>query len=263
MMTLSLMLRAIAIVFVVAIVPARAAENAAAVALFDKGDYIAAAKAAADAGGATNLALAARATLADASLRETPCLECLQRAEALARRTIAADPNILEGHIHLAVALGYQARIIGPFRARFARFPEQAKAEIETALRLAPDSHWALSAAGGFNIEVVRSGGRFLGGLLYGANFEDGVSYFQRAIAADPENPLIKLQYALALTSYVFDARRAEIAAVLDSCSRTKPGNLYEEAMKGRAAELLALLNQNKRTEFLVLARRYQGFPDS
>lgn len=261
-MTLSPTLRAIAIVLTVAIVPARAAENPAAFALFEKGNYLPAAKAAADAGGAANLALAARATLADASLRETPCLECLQNAEALARRAIAADPSNMEGHIHLAVALGYQARIIGPFRARFARFPEQAKQEIETALTLAPNNHWALSAAGGFNIEVVRSGGRFLGNILYGATFENGVSYFNKAIAADPENPLIKLQYALALTGYSFDERRAEIAAVLDSSVRAKPGNIYEEAMRQRAGRLLALLNENKRDEFLVLARRYQGFPE-
>jgi tetratricopeptide (TPR) repeat protein len=260
-MTLSLVLRAIAMIFFVAIVPARAADNASA-ALFAKGDYLAAAKAGAAEGTATSLALAARATLADATLRDAPCLECLKNAEALARRAIAADPNNMEGHIHLAVALGYQARIIGPIRARFARFPEQAKEEIETALRLAPNSHWALSAAGGFNIEVVRSGGRLLGSLLYDASFENGVAYFHRAIVADPENPLIKLQYALALTGYSFDARRAEITAVLDACMRDMPGNVYEQAMKERAGRLLALLSENKVDDYLVLARRYQGFPN-
>jgi tetratricopeptide (TPR) repeat protein len=243
-------------------VPAWAAENGSA-ALFAKGDYLAAAKAGAAEGTATSLALAARAILADATLRDAPCLECLQNAEALARRAIAADPNNMEAHIHLAVALGYQARIIGPIRARFQGFAEQAKQEIETALRLAPNSHWALSAAGGFNIEVVRSGGRLLGSLLYGASFEDGVAYFHKAVAADPENPLIKLQYALSLTGYSFDALRAEIAAVLESCSRAKPENSYEQAMKERAARLLALLNANKREEYLALARRYQGFPDT
>jgi tetratricopeptide (TPR) repeat protein len=257
-----LALRAIAVMVMVAMVPAMAAENGSA-ALFAKGDYLAAAKAGAAEGTATSLALAARATLADATLRDAPCLECLQKAEALARRAIAADPNKMEAHIHLAVALGYEARIIGPIRARFQRFPEQAKQEIETALKLAPNSHWALSAAGGFNIEIVRSGGRLLGSLLYGSSFEDGVAYFHKAIAADPENPLIKLQYALSLTGYSFDAQRAEIAAVLDSCSRAKPENSYEQAMKERAARLLALLNANKREEFLVLARRYQGFPDT
>jgi cytochrome c-type biogenesis protein CcmH/NrfG len=189
-------------------------------------------------------------------------MECLQNAERLARQAIAADHDNMEGHIHLAVSLGYQARIIGPIRARFARFPEQAQDAVETALRLAPNNHWALSAAGGFNIEVVRSGGRLLGNLLYGASFENGVSYFQRAIAADPENPLIKLQYALALTGYAFNARRAEIAAALDASEHAKPGNVYEEAMRERAGRLLALLNENKVDEYLVLARRYQGFPD-
>jgi hypothetical protein len=261
-MMLSRCLRAIvALCLCVALQPVRAADNAA-LAMFEKGDYLGAAKAAAAEGSATSLALAARATLADATLRDRPCMECLQNAERLARQAIAVDPNNMEGHIHLAVSLGYQARIIGPIRARFARFPEQAQQGIETALRLAPNNHWALSAAGGFNIEVVRSGGRFLGNLLYGATFENGVAYFHKAIAADPENPLIKLQYALALTGYSFDARRAEIAAVLDSSVRAKPGNVYERAMGERAGRLLALLNENKRDEFLVLARRYQGFPD-
>jgi tetratricopeptide (TPR) repeat protein len=260
-MLLSRCLRAVILILCIVGAPARAAENAA-LAMFEKGDYLAAAKAGATEGTASSLALAARATLADATLRDTPCMECLQNAEALARRAIAVDPNNMEGHIHLAVSLGYQARIIGPIRARFARFPEQAKEEIETALRLAPNSHWALSAAGGFNIEVVRAGGRFLGNLIYGATFENGVSYFHKAIASDPENPLIKLQYALALTGYAFDARRAEIVAVLDSSVRSKPGNVYEEAMRQRANRLLALLNENKVGEYLVLARRYQGFPE-
>src|SRR6202008_1324254 len=121
---------------------------------------------------------------------------------------------------------------------------------------------WALSAAGGFNIEVVRSGGRFLGNLIYGATFENGVSYFQRAILADPENPTIKLQYALALTGFSFDARRTEIIAVLDASMRDPAGNVYEETMKQRAGRLLALLHQNRRDEYLALARRYQGYPE-
>jgi hypothetical protein len=260
-MLLSYRLRALFFILCIAIQPVRAAENTP-LAMFEKGDYLAAAKAGAAEGSAASLALAARATLADATLRDAPCLECLQNAEALARRAIAVDSNNWEGHIHLAVSLGYQARIIGPIRARFSRFPEQAKQEIETALRLAPSSHWALSAAGGFNIEVVRAGGRFLGNLLYGATFENGVSYFDKAITADPENPLIKLQYALALTGYSFDEKKTEIVAMLDSCVRAKPGNIYEEAMRQRGQRLLALLKGNKVDDYLALARKYQGFPE-
>jgi hypothetical protein len=47
-----------------------------------------------------------------------------------------------------------------------------------------------------------------------------------------------------------------------DSSVKAKPGNVYEEAMRQRAGRLLALLNENKVDDYLVLARRYQGFPN-
>ncbi len=240
--------------------PAWAAESSA-LALFEQGQYAKAIDTAAAEGGGVGLALAARATLAEASLRDAACFECLKRAEGFARQAIAADPNNLEGQLQLAVALGYQARIIGPLRARFQRFPEQARNAIETALRLEPNNPWALATARGFQIEVVRSGGRLLGNLFYSASFDDGVAYYQRAIGADPDNAVIKIQYALALTSYAFEARRVEIVAVLDSVTRGPAPDAYGKAMKVRAAQLLDLLNHDKREEYLTLAWRYLGFP--
>src|SRR6185503_13175423 len=239
---------------------ALAADNRA-LAMFEKGDYSACADAASKQNDAAGFALAARAVLAEASLRAGPCVDCLRRAEGFARQAIAADPNNLEGHLQLAVAIGYQARLIGPLRARFQRFPEQAKNAIDTALRLAPDDPWALSAAGGFNIEVVHSGGRFLGNLFYDASFDNGVAYFQRAIGKAPDNAVIKLQYALALTSYSFDARHDEIVAVIESVARGPAPDAYGKAMKDRAAGMLDLLQQNKRDDYLLLARRYLGYP--
>src|SRR5882672_4971839 len=96
------------------------AESSALV-LFEQGEYAKAIETAATEGGAVGFALAARAGLAEASLHDTACFECLKRAEGFARQAIAADPNNLEGQLQLAVALGYQARIIGPLRARFQR----------------------------------------------------------------------------------------------------------------------------------------------
>jgi|SRR5262245_41473658 len=245
---------------VLAAAPVLAADNRA-VMLFQNGDYLAAADAAAMEGDAAGYALAARAVLAEASLRESPCVECLKRAESYARQAIAADGNNLEGQLQLALALGYQARLVGPLRARFQRFPEQARTAIDTALRLAPDDPWALSLAGAFNIEVVRSGGRLLGNFFYSASFDDGVTYFQRAIGQDPDNPVIKLQYALSLTSYAFESRRNEIVAVLQSVTKGPASDAYGKAMKQRAAGLLDLLLAGKREEYLIVARRYLGFP--
>src|SRR6185312_14198347 len=48
---------------------------------------------------------AASAALADATTRPSPCLDCLYRAEEFARKAIAADPRLVEGHVYLAVAM--------------------------------------------------------------------------------------------------------------------------------------------------------------
>jgi hypothetical protein len=248
------------LLFALGITTATAADNTP-LALYESGDYAAAADAASKQGSAAGYALAARAVVAEASLRDAPCMECFKRAEALARQAIAADANYLEGQLQLVVALGYQARLMGPLRARFQRLPEQAQNAIETALHLAPDDQWALSAAGGFNIEVVRMGGRLFGNLFYGASFDDGVAYFKRAIGKDPNNPVIKLQYALSLTSYAFDARRSEITAVLESAAHGPAADAYGKANRERAAGMLDLLQENKTEEYLLLAHRYLGFP--
>jgi hypothetical protein len=228
---------------------------------YEKGEYLAAAEEAAQEGGGPGFALAARATLADATLREMPCMPCLQKAEDYARRAIAADANYAEGYIELAIALGYEARLMGLLRARLNRFGEQAKDAIDMALQLKPDDPWAQAAAGGWNIEVVRLAGRVLASVLYGARFDEGIAHYRKALGADSSNLIISLQYALSLTSYAFEARRSEIAAVLDATAHGKAQDAYSEAIRGRAAKLLNLLESDKRADFLALARKYLGIP--
>src|SRR3954471_14145519 len=96
-------------------------------ALYAKGDYSKAEKAGEASHTAPGLAIAARAVLADAVLRDTPCMACLLRAEKLAREAIALDPHYAYGQLWLAVALGYQSRILGPIRSRLKDTPNQSK----------------------------------------------------------------------------------------------------------------------------------------
>ena len=111
------------------------------------------------AGTAAGLAIAARAAMADAMMKPAPCLECLKRGEDYARRAIAADEDAPDGHVWLAAALGYQARIVGLVRARLDNDPAQAKENLEDgAGKLDPDNAYALAALGGWNVEVVRAG---------------------------------------------------------------------------------------------------------
>ena len=134
--------------------------------LYVAGRYEDAMKAGTAAGTAAGYTVAARAALADATTRSSPCLDCLRRAEDFARRAIAADPHKPEGHIYLAVAMGYEARIVGPVWARAHNYPGHAKDELDAALAIDPKSPWALGALGGWNVEIVRTGRRHLGRLV-------------------------------------------------------------------------------------------------
>src|SRR5437762_12559089 len=96
-------------------------------ALYAKGDYSQAERAGEASHTAPGLAIAARAVLADGVLRDTPCLACFERAENLARQAVAADPHFAFGQVWLAVALGYQARIIGALKARMKNMPHQSR----------------------------------------------------------------------------------------------------------------------------------------
>jgi len=207
------------------------------------------------------LAVAARAAFAEANLSETPCLPCLDRVETYARRSIALDASHPDAFIYLAAALGYKARIVGPLTAQFRRYPEQAREAIDHALSVAPNDDWALAAKGAWHIEVVRNAGELLGRTLYGARVEMGKEYFYKAFAAEPDNLVTRFQFALSLSGYDFEANSGPVTAALDSIRMMEPRTMYEGIIKQRAERLLDLIKANKRSEYLALVNRYQGYP--
>jgi hypothetical protein len=206
------------------------------------------------------LALAARAALADAMLK-SPCLECIRRAEELAQKAIVLDPKLADGHVYLAVSLGYHARIIGKIRAQLDSYPQLAKRNLDLALASDPANAWALAARGGWNIEVVRGGGAALARWLYGATLEAGQRDFAAAFRSAPGNLVLRYQYALSLGGLDQDAYRDSIRDALTRASRATPGTAYEEFAQARARELLDALSRDDRGAFERLVRRDQGYP--
>ena len=156
--------------------------------IYASGRYEDAIKAGTVAGNAAGFAAAARATLAEATTRLLPCLVCLRRAEELARKSVAKDARLVDRHVYLAVAMGYEARIVGPVWARAHNYPGRAKDELDLALEIDPKSPWALGALGGWNVEVVRTGGDRLANWLYGATIDKGLTAFAAAFRVAPNN---------------------------------------------------------------------------
>jgi len=229
--------------------------------IYAAGRYEDAMKAGAAAGTAAGLTVAARAALADATTRGEPCLECLRRAEDFASKAVAADPRLADAHVYLAVAMGYEARVVGPVWARAHNYPGRAKDELDRALALDPKSPWALGALGGWNVEVVRTGGERLASWIYGATIDDGIASFAAAFKSAPDNLSVRYQYALSLSGYDTDRFRHEIDDALARVAKEKAATAYEAIAKKRAAELALLLKVGDRAGFDARVRKYQGYP--
>ena len=240
---------------------ARAATGDEVFALYAKGAYEQAVQAGEASHSAAGLAIAARAVLADEVLRDSPCMSCLERAERLARAAIAADPHQAFGHVWLAVALGYEARIIGAVRARFRDSPAQSKVALDAAVGEDPTNPYAVSALGGWHIEVVRGGGATLARVLYGATESKALNLFDRAIRLAPGNVAVRYQIALSLAGFDAEKYRARIAAELKAAESGTAETAYEKKIQDRAQELLGLLAPAAHDGFDSLVRKYQGFP--
>jgi len=230
-------------------------------ALYAKGDYEQAAQAGEASHTGAGLAIAARAVLADDVLRDEPCMPCLERAERLARAALAADPHQAFGHVWLAVALGYEARVIGIVRARLKDSPSQSRAALDAAVAEDPKNAYAVSALGGWHIEVVRGGGATLARFLYGASESEALGLFDRAARLTPGNVAVRYQIALALAGFDAEKYRGRIMTELKAAVSDTAETAYEKKIQGRAQELLGLFGPAPHDGFDALVRKYQGFP--
>jgi hypothetical protein len=229
--------------------------------LYADGQYEQAIKAGLTENDAPGFSAAARAALAEEASRDQPCLECLQKAESYARRAIAANPKLADGHVYLAISLGLESRIVGPVVARLNDYPGQAKNALDAALGADPKNAWALAALGGWNIEVVRNAGRSLANWLYDASLEKGFDLFQEAFKAAPENVTVRYQYALSLSNYDSVHYRDQIAEALNQAAYGKTETVYGHLVQKRAGELLDLLKNGTRAVYMARVRKFEGYP--
>ena len=210
---------------------------------------------------AEGYSVAARSELAEEQVRAAPCLECLRKAESFARRAIAADPKMPDGHIYVAVSLGYEARIVGVIEARLNGYAEEAKEQLDEALKFDPTSAWALAALGGWNIEIVRNGGDTLAELIYGATVQTGLSDFAKAFKLQPNNLVLRFQFALTLSGFDLDTYRHDIEDSLNRAANGEQTTMNEGMTRAHALALLKLLGAGDDGGYETLVRKYQGYP--
>jgi len=215
---------------------ASAAPDENAFARFKGGAYEAAALAAGQAGGAENLALAARALNAEAYLetKDKSARRLAKKAQDYAEAAIEADPSLIEGHLQAAIALAQRGARMAPWRAFFLGLATRARERLDRALAIEPSNAWALSTSAAWHLEVARRGGEG----RFGADPEAGHRQFIAARAAAPDNLLIAYECALRLLAYGRDEWRAQALASLETALRLQPMDAFERSVLERTRAL-------------------------
>lgn len=226
---------------------ARAEPAAPAYAAFAAGDYANAMTLATSAGGAEDLALAARAANAVAYF-ETSRKAARQQSDealALAEQAIALDPALPEGHLQAAIALALKGARTSPVKAFFSGLAAKARDRIDDALALDADNPWALSTSAAWRIEVARRGGA----SLYGADPEAGFEEFRRARTLSGDNLTIAYECALRLLADGRPQWRAEGLAALAAALAAAPATKFEADIQALAREFDAAIKAGPKAE--------------
>lgn len=243
--------------FVLLGVPVLAAESGHD--LYVAGKYDEAMRLGAASNNAVDLVFAARAGLAEASVKS--CVPCVGQALGFAQHAIAADPDMADAHTILAIAIGEQARRDGLVLARLHNAPVHARHELDAALKLDPQNALALAALGGWNVEIVRAGGAYLAHWLYGASLQAGLDDFAQALRRDPGNVALHYQYALSLSGLDPAAYRGVIQTALQNAIAGTPRTAYEKIAQSRSVELLDILRHGDKATYVARVRKFQGYP--
>lgn len=166
-------------------------------------------------------------------------------AERYARRAIAIEPKVAEGHFSLARALGKTALTQSP-KGRI-KYAKDIRIEALKCLAIDPKHAGCLHVMGMWNAEVRRLNGfvrsvakTFLGGQIFGsATWEQAISYMEKSVAEEPN----RIAHRIDLADIYKDAARKEKArAEFEMVLKLPAADFGDAGSKAYAREALKKL---------------------
>jgi hypothetical protein len=220
---------------------ARATELAQAEALYERGDLAQAATLARASGSAAGFALAAKATLVQATYLspEAEKAATFELAAADAKAALAREPDRVDAHLQLAIALGQLAELEDPLSAHVSGYANEGKALIDHALALDPGNAWARALLGIWHLRIVHRAGDALAGSLYGANRATGVALCADAMAMPDRALAPAYGCARALLDLDHDAFGEAAEGTLQALQEAPSADAADRLVQAEAARLL------------------------
>jgi tetratricopeptide (TPR) repeat protein len=216
--------------------------------MYRRGELRAAAALARQLGGAEGLSLAARATLVDAVWRAPPetQAELLEQAATDAEAALDLDPDFVDAHLQLAIALGQLGDLQDPVSAHLMGYGHEGKLHLDRALELAPDDPWAHALLGMWHLQIVQRSSADLAEQFYGASEQKGVAYCREALALAPEESNLGFGCAVSMIELDADKYRADAIALLESIAGRPPKDEAERLVRDKATEIVERVKAGK-----------------
>ena len=166
-----------------------------------------------------------------------------ERALALAQEAIRSDPDDPQAHIQLSHVMGRHGLTIGVMDSASKGYADKIRDAVEAALRLSPEMPEAHLSMGMWHSVVVSSLGSFMADMMFGADEDDGIEFYERALKGAPEEKIVPLEYAIGLLDLDEDDYREQARKLLQRAIELPVKDAYDDLVHQKAVETLAALD--------------------
>ena len=168
-----------------------------------------------------------------------------ERALALAQEAVRSDPDDPQAHIQLSHVMGRHGLTIGVLESASKGYADKIKDAVEDALRLSPKMPEAHLSMGMWHSVVVSSLGSFMADMMFGADEDEAIEFYERALKGAPEEKIVPLEYAIGLLDLDEDDYRKRARKLLQRAIDLPVKNAYDDLVHQKAVETLAALDSS------------------
>jgi tetratricopeptide (TPR) repeat protein len=204
-----------------------------------------------------SLIIAARSQMAIAAWYtkdRSQALALITEAERDLDAALAKAPGNVEAQLQKAVAIGYRAKL-----TKSPGLAKDARRRFEAIRSAHPDNATAWAAVGGWHAGAISTLGSFMASAVVGAKSSEIDANFQKAFRLDPNNPVHRNFYALALMD-LSKSNGAKAATALQGVGQMPVSDGFEALSRAQGVQLAAALKAGDMAAAQQLARRLQAF---
>jgi len=166
------------------------------------------------------------------------------RAMEMADAAIALAPESAGPHLQSAHAMGRYSQELGLVEAMSEGFAGRIRDAVDKALELDPDNAGAHLLLANWHAQILASAG-LMGRMIYGADEDEALAHYSRAVALAPNGALVRIEYAAGLLLLDEDDNRDAARAQLQAASAHESETAFGELIRQRAITMLAALDQS------------------